>query len=119
RVRAYHLPDMKPAFEVATADKERLTTGLSPNAGVAISADRKRLAVFTGSAVRVLDSATGEVLRTTAPYGSPAKTLQCRGVAFSPSGDTLAAVLHPVGAAEPVLARFDVTTGELKGSTPL
>jgi hypothetical protein len=118
RVRAFQLPDLKPLYDVPPAPQAQFSIPLGPSAGLGLSADRKRLAVFTGNAFQVLDTATGKVMVTTGAFGD-LKNVQARGVAFSPSGKELAAIVHLGGAKETVLVRYDLTSGDLTESTPL
>jgi hypothetical protein len=117
-VQTYSLPNMNLAWEAPPPEKGEIWA-LAGRSGIALSGDRKQLAQFTGTAFRVLDTQTGAILKTTADHGRPGRWVQCRGVAFSPSGDVLAAALEESGVKDLLLARFDLKTGELRGTSTL
>ncbi len=90
--------------------------------GLGLSLDRKTLAIFNRDGFELRDTATGALQRETARPAKFNTVDSAGGVAFSPNGKTVAAVLtiqRWSKESEEVLAGWDVATGRFIGDTAL
>jgi hypothetical protein len=105
------VPGLQPVYHVAGKAGREFS---DPRVGLGLSPDRKTLAIFNGDGFELRDTATGGLQRETVRPEKLDKVVSAGGVAFSPDGKSLAAVLtiqRRGKGSELVLAGWEVGTG--------
>jgi hypothetical protein len=113
------VPGAKPIYHLA-ARRERQFN--EPQVGLALSHDRKTVAVFNGDGFNLHNTADGRLVGKTAHVAKFKMLYSVRAAAFSADGKSLAAVMMVWSgkpAAELILLSFDVATGRFGGDFTL